>query len=72
MLTPSCKRKSASSLVVIGDSGVGKSSLVERYLLNLNYSFPKRYDFEHIESTIVATYYKIQVDDIKLKILGYG
>lgn len=62
MSTPSCK------LVVIGDSGVGKSSLVRTYLLNLNNSFPHNYNLDRIESTIGAAYYTVQLDDIKLQI----
>lgn len=62
MSTPSCK------IVVIGDSGVGKSSLVRTYLLNLKFSFPRTYDFERMEPTIGAAYYIVQLDEVKLQI----
>ena len=57
-----------SKLVVIGDSGVGKSSLVRRYLLNLNSPIPTYSDHPRIESTIGAAYYVVILDNLKLQI----
>lgn len=57
----------SSKIVIIGDSGVGKSSIVKRYILNVNSPVPN-YSLERTESTVGATYFTIQLERNKLQI----
>jgi small GTP-binding protein len=52
--------KSGTKFVIIGDSGVGKSSIIQRYLLGLEPIAP--------ESTIGASFYVIKIDNMKFQV----
>lgn len=56
-------------IVIIGDSGVGKSSIVKNYLLNINSPIIINNNFlDRPEPTIGAAYYTVQINNIKLQV----
>ncbi len=58
----------SSKIVLIGDSGVGKSSILQRYIMNVNCDMPSIDTFNRLESTIGAAYYTLQLERNKLQI----
>lgn len=55
-------------IVIIGDSGVGKTSIVKYYLLNINKRLISSLSHDDVEPTIGASYYTINIDTTKLQI----
>jgi small GTP-binding protein len=55
-------------LVIIGDSGVGKSSLVQTYIMGINDPVPRKSQYTDTEPTVGAAYYSININSTKLQI----